>query len=360
MERLEAKLDSLRSIFEGRRVLVLLSGGVDSSVLLAIARRYAREVVALTFTSEVFPEEVIERARELCRSLGVRHVEVELDVLSSEDFVRNDSQRCYVCKRMMCQRALAIAREIGADMIVDGTNASDLLEERPGIRALREFGVLSPLAVAGITKDEVRELARRLGIRWYDAPPESCYATRITGRITAERIRRVRAAEKLVRALTGATLVRARDMGDLVKIELSGDEIWRIFSIDVLSRLTTELRKLGFKYVTIDAAGYHDSVLARARRKLVRDKIPEITRRRFVVRVVRGRERFEHLVLKLWEEVYELSRNPSPEEIADVLEVLMSLASELGVAWDAVEELRRRKREARGGFDGGIVIEWLD
>jgi len=243
-----------------RPVLVAFSGGVDSSVVLAVASlALGRDsVIAVTATSPIHHEEDLLWAKRIAEILAVRHVIIESRELEDTNFISNPPNRCYFCKKDLAEELSKVAREFGAKTIVDGTNASDLNSYRPGLLAFAEAGVRSPLADAGITKDEVREIAKALKLPNWDRPPMSCLATRIPHgeRITIEKLERIAEAEKVVKILTGARLVRVRDHGYIARIEVGKDERKRFFNENIMDKLAEELQKLGYKYVMLDLYGY--------------------------------------------------------------------------------------------------------
>ena len=259
---LHEKVAKIRELFQGKRVVVCLSGGVDSSTMLVLAKMFAKEVIAVTFVSENFRDDLMERAKSLTRRLGVRHYLLTHDVFSIPEFVKNVPDKCYYCKRAMCEKVKKLADSLGFDMIVDGSNLSDLLDVRHGMRALEEFGVVSPYILAGITKEEIRKLARSLGLEWYDDPPESCYAMRVMREleVTREKIRRIKKAEEFLRKTFNFRLVRVRDHGDLARIELLPEDIYSL-KPKTFALIAKKLKDLGYKFVTLDLAGYHESLL---------------------------------------------------------------------------------------------------
>ncbi|RLE57319.1 MAG: ATP-dependent sacrificial sulfur transferase LarE [Thermoprotei archaeon] len=244
----------------GGPIIIAFSGGVDSSVVLkvAILALGLNNVIAVTCTSPLQPPEDLEWARKVASSLGVRHVMIEVNVLNDPEFIRNTPDRCYHCKKMLIRSMKEVATRFGAIAVVDGTNASDLKLRRPGYRALLEENVKSPLAEVGVTKDEVRELARALELPNWNRPSMACLATRIPygEAITLERLRRIAKAERIVKELTGVAQIRVRDHGYIARIEVGRDERWKFFNCEVMDRVARELMKLGYRYVTLDLLGY--------------------------------------------------------------------------------------------------------
>jgi len=347
------KLKVIRDTFHGKKVLVLLSGGVDSSVLLYLAKKYAKEVIALTLVSDIFRGDLIERAKKFAKELGVKHILVDFPILSYEEYIANTSMRCYICKRKVCELARKIAEENGIDIIADGTNYSDLSDNRPGLIALKEYNIVSPFVDAKIKKEEIRKLAKELNIEWYNDPPESCYATRIIyGKITRERIRRIAKAEDFLRKEFKLKLVRVRDHGEIARIELSLDDIHKLSPTD-FPKIVKKIKSLGFKYVTLDLAGYHSEILNSE--KLVRDKIPCIAKKK--ARIASKDEVFVFLKRKLIEEAHEFYRNPTLEELADMYQVIEEILRMKGQTFESLIEFKKKKAIERGAFSKGYVIK---
>lgn len=241
-------------------IVVSFSGGVDSSVVLAVACIVlgSNRVVAVTAVSPIRIDEDIEWAKRITSILGVRHIVVEGEELKDTNFVQNPSNRCYICKKHLARKLIEIAKELNAKTIIDGTNASDLFSYRPGLQALIETGIRSPLAEVGISKDEARAIAKVLGLPNWERPPASCLATRIPygETITVEKLRRIAIAEKIVKEVLGVKLVRVRDHGYIARIEVGRDERSKFFNEELMDIIALELKKLGYKYVTLDLLGY--------------------------------------------------------------------------------------------------------
>jgi uncharacterized protein len=266
-DELKNKFDKLIEWFKtvGKPIIVSFSGGVDSSVVLAVAvLALGREnVVAVTAISPTYPEEDLYWAKEIVKIFDVKHILIESDELENPNFVFNPFNRCYYCKKSLAKALLDIAKKLNAKAIVDGTNASDLNTHRPGYLAFKEKGVRSPLAEVGVTKDEVRLLAKALGLPNWDKPPMACLASRIPygETITVEKLKRIAEAEKIVKKLTGVSLVRVRDHGYIARIEVYPNERRKFFDEKVMDSIALELQKLGYKYVTLDLLGYRSGSL---------------------------------------------------------------------------------------------------
>jgi len=234
-------------------LVILYSGGVDSTLLCALALEARVQAVALTVDTGLLGEGELEEARRTARELGIEHVVKEVDILSSPSPVaQNPRDRCYHCKLAIIHSARALYTTWN---MVEGTNASDLSQPRPGIRALREHGVLSPYLEMGITKDEIRRMAEDMGLRCASKPSSACLATRIPygEPITSEKIERIRRAEGELRRM-GFLQLRVRAHGDVARIEVPIEDLTR--ALEHRERIAKALRKLGFSYITLDLEGF--------------------------------------------------------------------------------------------------------
>ncbi|MCL6451595.1 MAG: ATP-dependent sacrificial sulfur transferase LarE [Acetobacteraceae bacterium] len=254
--RLEARLRGLE------RVSVAFSGGVDSGLVLAAAARALgpEAVLALTADAPVHPRREVERARSVARWLGVPHLLVPVAVLDDPEFSANPVQRCYLCKLKVFGQLQAVARERGFDLLVDGANASDASDFRPGQTAAQELGVVSPLLELGLGKPRIRELARVVGLPHWALPPQACLATRFPfgRRLTAEALAQVESAEDLLLGL-GLSQVRVRHHGDTARIEVLPEERGRV--LEHAAGVAEGLRSLGFRFVALDLDGYRPGSL---------------------------------------------------------------------------------------------------
>lgn len=244
-------------------VALAYSGGTDSGLLLKVAKdELGDDVVAFTVISPSFPSFEREKARELASSIGVQMIELPTDELSEEEYARNDADRCYYCKKLTFHTIIAEAEARGLRTVADGNNADDAGTQRPGMRAAKELNVRSPLAEAGLTKKEVRELARSLGLSNWDKPSSACLASRVPygTRITSELLMRIEKAEDAVRSL-GIGQIRVRAHGDIARIEVLPSDFEKLLSN--AGPLTKELRSLGFKYVCLDIEGFRSGSLDR-------------------------------------------------------------------------------------------------
>ena len=257
---MKTQLTKLLNWFDDKNsVLVALSGGVDSALVAYSAYvKLGKSAIAVTADYKTLAQEELEYAKKISSEIGIKHVVIEYNELDNENFVKNDDKRCFYCRSELSEHLLGIAKEFGSDIIVDGTNIDDLGDYRPGVLALHENGIRSPLAEVGFSKEMVREVAKNVGLSVYDKPSNSCLASRIPWgqRVTAERLARIEIGEKIVKQLTGAKQVRVRDMDGMAKIEVGVDELSLLEDNLVLQKIKNQLKLVNFKDVSVDPEGY--------------------------------------------------------------------------------------------------------
>ena len=257
---MKTQLTKLLNWFDDKNsVLVALSGGVDSAlVAYAAYTRLGKSAIAVTADYKTLAQEELEYAKKISSEIGIKHIVIEYNELENKSFVKNDNNRCFYCRSELSEHLLEIAKEFGSDMIVDGTNIDDLGDYRPGVLALRENGIRSPLAETEFSKKMVRETAKSIGLSVYDKPSNSCLASRIPWgqSVTAERLARIEIGEKIVKQLTGAKQVRVRDMNGIAKIEVGVDELSLLENNTMLQKIKDQLKLISFDDVSIDPEGY--------------------------------------------------------------------------------------------------------
>jgi uncharacterized protein len=263
---LTAKLSRAREQLRATgSTLVAFSGGADSALVLALAQQALDDRAAAAMgISAAYPAEEVTAARSVAAQLGVRFLEIDTAQLDDPDFLRNDAQRCYHCRDELYTTLRTLADAHGFAAICDGTNADDLHDHRPGRRAAVESGVVSPLADAGITKQEVREASRALGLPTWDKPQQACLSSRIPRGtpITLVALRRVEQAERLLHA-EGFAQVRVREHGGCARIEVEAADIPRLLDDALRTRIVEGVRACGYAFVSLDLEGFASGKLNR-------------------------------------------------------------------------------------------------
>jgi pyridinium-3,5-biscarboxylic acid mononucleotide sulfurtransferase len=256
---IEQKWAHLKALLHDMQSAVLAySGGVDSSLLLRAASEVmGSHLIAVTAVSETYPAGELTAAEEFARSQGVMHRVLHTEELDSESFVRNTPDRCYHCKKELFEKLRHMAESEGISTVIEGSNTDDLRDYRPGRKAALEFSVRSPLVEVGISKAEVRELARTLKLAVWDKPSLACLSSRIPygTRITPEILETIQSAEDQLRVL-GFRQVRVRHHGETARIELSRADFGRLLKDEMAAQVTGALKKLGYTYVCLDLEGY--------------------------------------------------------------------------------------------------------
>lgn len=258
------KLGVLQEILQEMGSLVVAySGGVDSAFLTRMAADVLGErVLAVTAVSPSLSRQELEASRHLARSLGVRYREITSREMENEAYCRNPHNRCYYCKQELFGLLGRLAREEGYAYVADGTNADDWQDFRPGQQAGREHGVRSPLAEAELTKKEIRQFSRALGLPTWNKPPAACLASRIPygERITAEKLHQVEQAETVLERLEFSGL-RVRHHGPVARVELPVAALPRAVQPEVRQQIVDGLKKCGFSFVCLDLEGYRTGSL---------------------------------------------------------------------------------------------------
>ncbi|EKQ55760.1 MAG: TIGR00268 family protein [Methanobacterium sp. Maddingley MBC34] len=254
---IKGKMDRLRDYLHGKKVVVAFSGGADSTLLAWLAKEEAKDAMAVTVDNGVMPAECVQNAEQIAQKIGIKHLVVRENFLEDLAFEINPPNRCYVCKMKMHQRLEKIAKKGHYDAVVDGTNISDLMEDRPGIMVNIEKNVKTPLVKSGFTSPDVKEVLKQNNMDYN--PSTTCFATRIpTGKaITSKKINRISYAENLIKNLTGLEVVRVRDDDGMARIEVQNVD--KLIDRGLLHHLDLELKAVGFRRVTLDISGHDDS-----------------------------------------------------------------------------------------------------
>jgi uncharacterized protein len=239
-------------------LIVAYSGGVDSAYLAwAAARVLGSRALAVTGDSPSYPERHRLMALTIARDFGLRHEVVRTAEMERPEYRANATDRCFYCKHELYTTLTALARDRGIASVADGSNADDRGDYRPGRKAAKQFGVVSPLDEAGLTKDDIRALSHEAGLPTWDEPASACLSSRIPyhSEVTVEKLRAIEAGEDALRAL-GFRVLRVRHHGEVARIELGRDEMPRALEPEMADQIHRALRAQGFRYVTIDLKGY--------------------------------------------------------------------------------------------------------
>jgi len=237
------------------KLAVAFSGGVDSTYLLYKAHEVlGSDAIAVTVRSQVITKEEFEWTAEFCNKNGIKQIVLDFDVFSVNEFADNPPDRCYYCKRKIFE---SIKNAAEGYVVADGSNVDDQGDYRPGMRAVKELGIISPLKESGLTKSAIRILSKEADLPTWDHPSAACLASRFAygEKITEEGLLRVASAEKFIKEM-GFEGIRVRVHGDLARIEASPDDIKLMSYERTRKEISEELKRLGFKYVTIDIDGY--------------------------------------------------------------------------------------------------------
>ncbi len=266
-DALTVKRERLLQVLAGYgRCAIAFSGGVDSAVVAKAAQiALGENAVAITGTSNALAAGELEAARELAAVIGIRHVEISTDEFANPDYVANQPDRCYHCKTELYSQLDRVREQLGVETVVNGANADDLGDYRPGMKAASEHEVLSPLAECGIAKQDVRELAAEWKLPVADKPATPCLSSRVAYglHVTPERLARIDRAEQFLRSLGLRELRVRHHADDMARIEVPIGEISRLSEPETRAAVVAEFERLGFKFVTLDLAGFRSGGFAK-------------------------------------------------------------------------------------------------
>lgn len=240
------------------KIAIAFSGGVDSTFLAKVGKEILNEnAIAITVIAPMHPSKEIEEAKKLAKEIGIKHILIELEMSAIDAIENNPPDRCYVCKKRVFSEIIKEAKKYGIHNVLDGSNIDDLSDYRPGMKAIDELKVVSPLKIASLTKEDIRILSKELNLNTWNKPSFSCLVTRFPyfEKLTLEKLNIVEKAEDILRQ-HGFRQFRLRHHGEIARIEIGRDERVKLFDLDKLDILSKEIKSLGYKYVAMELEGY--------------------------------------------------------------------------------------------------------
>jgi len=256
---LEEKINKLKNILKDMcSVVVAFSGGVDSSFLLKMAVDIlGKNVIAITAKSPTFPKRELQNAKKIAETLDCKHIIIDSHELEVEEFKNNPKDRCYYCKKELFSKLLSIKNKNNFNFVIEGTNYDDSHTYRPGLKAIKELGIRSPLLESGLTKKEIREYSKSINLPTWNKPSFACLSSRFPygEKITAAKLEKIDKAENFLFSL-GFKQCRVRYHYPVARIEVEREEIPKTIQPNIRNKIIKELKKIGFSYITIDLEGY--------------------------------------------------------------------------------------------------------
>ena len=263
-EKLKKKLESIIAILQDQKVIVAFSGGVDSSLLAYLSKKKAKETLLITMKSLLYSEEEAKEASNFALKFNIPHLFLETEPLSNEEFIKNKSNRCYTCKKDIFAKILKVKEERAYNLVIEGSNITDLGDYRPGLDALKELNITSPYIKTEIDKDEIRVLSKYFQLETESKPSGACFASRIPYNqvITETKLKMVENAEKFLKDSFNLTQLRVRYHDEkIARIEVLKDDIEKIISDKAKEKIIKKFKEIGFCYITVDLEGFRSGSL---------------------------------------------------------------------------------------------------
>ena len=264
---LEKKLNNIISLLENKKIIVAFSGGVDSSLLGILSKKYAKDTLLVTERSILYPKDEIDDTIQFAKKYEIPHVIVDRNPLEDKDFTKNPLNRCYICKKGLYSDIIQIKEEKNFDLILDGSNLDDLADYRPGIKALKELGITTPYIEFKINKQEIRQLSKFLDLKVHSKPSMACYSSRFAYNlmIDEKKLDMIREAENFLKDRFNLGQLRVRlHKDDLARIEFLKEDLPNMLNEERLKMISNKFKELGFCYITIDLDGFRSGSLNEA------------------------------------------------------------------------------------------------
>jgi uncharacterized protein len=264
---LEEKLNNIISLLENKKAIVAFSGGVDSSLLGILSKKYAKETLLVTERSILYPKDEIDDTIQFAKKYEIPHVIIDRNPLKDKEFTKNPLNRCYICKKGLYSDIIQIQEKKNFDLILDGSNLDDLADYRPGIKALKELGITTPYIEFKINKQEIRQLSKSLDLKVHSKPSMACYSSRFAYNlmIDEKKLDMIREAENFLKDRFNLGQLRVRlHKDDLARIEFLKEDLPNMLNEERLKMISDKFKELGFCYITIDLEGFRSGSLNEA------------------------------------------------------------------------------------------------